>query len=64
MLLMFRCLECSSECRIRGMGKGGSLSLGQECLSCSNYRLWTSRQAEKPREEVCFLEQEESSDAC
>ncbi|KAK2825604.1 hypothetical protein Q7C36_019531 [Tachysurus vachellii] len=51
-LLMFRCLECSSECRIRGIGKGGSLSLGQECLSCSNYRLWTSRQAEKPKEKV------------
>ncbi|XP_053338836.1 zinc finger and SCAN domain-containing protein 12-like isoform X2 [Clarias gariepinus] len=52
LLLMFRCLECSSECRIRGIGKGGSLSLGQECLSCSNYRLWTSRQAEKPKEKV------------
>ncbi|XP_017343165.1 zinc finger protein 28 homolog isoform X1 [Ictalurus punctatus] len=51
-LLMFRCLECSSECRVRGIGKGGSLSLGQECLSCSNYRLWTSRQAEKPKEMV------------
>ncbi|XP_058265909.1 zinc finger protein 135-like isoform X3 [Hemibagrus wyckioides] len=51
-LLMYRCLECSSECRIRGIGKGGSLSLGQECLSCSNYRLWTSRQAEKPKEKV------------
>ncbi|XP_053338500.1 uncharacterized protein LOC128510318 [Clarias gariepinus] len=52
LLLMFRCLECSSECRIRGIGKGGSLSLGQECLSCSNYRLWTSRQAEKPKEKA------------
>ncbi|XP_060793157.1 uncharacterized protein LOC132896388 isoform X2 [Neoarius graeffei] len=51
-LLMFRCLECSSECRIRGIGKGGSLSFGQECLSCSNYRLWTSRQVEKPKEKV------------
>ncbi|XP_046725087.1 zinc finger protein 436-like isoform X2 [Silurus meridionalis] len=51
-LLMFRCLECSSECRLRGIGKGGSLSLGQECLSCSNYRLWSSRQAEKPKEKV------------
>ncbi|XP_076828376.1 uncharacterized protein LOC143474713 isoform X2 [Brachyhypopomus gauderio] len=51
-LLMFRCLECSSECRVRGKGKGGSLSLTQECLICCNYRVWTSQPADVPEEKV------------
>ncbi|XP_026887793.2 zinc finger protein 572-like [Electrophorus electricus] len=51
-LLMFRCLECSSECRVRGKGKGGSLSLRQECLICCNYRVWTSRPADMSKEKV------------
>ncbi|XP_076828380.1 uncharacterized protein LOC143474714 isoform X3 [Brachyhypopomus gauderio] len=54
-LLMFRCLECSSECRVRGKGKGGSLSLTQECLICCNYRVWTSQPADVPEEKVTHM---------
>uniref|UniRef100_A0A3B1JIS3 C2H2-type domain-containing protein n=2 Tax=Astyanax mexicanus TaxID=7994 RepID=A0A3B1JIS3_ASTMX len=50
--LMFRCFECSSECRVRGKGNGGNLLLRQECLICCNYRLWTSQSDQSMKEEV------------
>ncbi|KAI4886526.1 hypothetical protein NFI96_034121 [Prochilodus magdalenae] len=51
-LLMFRCLECSGDCRVQGKGKGGNLSLRQECLTCCNCRVWTAQPAQKPKEKV------------
>ncbi|XP_062871157.1 zinc finger protein 774-like isoform X2 [Trichomycterus rosablanca] len=51
-LLMYRCLECSGPCRIWGLGKGGSLSFGQECVKCSHYRVWTSHPAVQPTQKV------------
>ncbi|XP_072543295.1 uncharacterized protein [Salminus brasiliensis] len=53
--LMFRCLECSSECRVRGKGKGGNLLFRQECLVCCSYRVWTSQSAQMVKEEVASL---------
>ncbi|MCJ8731298.1 hypothetical protein PDJAM_G00197870 [Pangasius djambal] len=50
--LMFRCLECSSECRIRGKGRDGNLTFRQECLICCNYRVWTSEAAGIPNNKV------------
>ncbi|KAK3567983.1 hypothetical protein QTP86_027766 [Hemibagrus guttatus] len=50
--LMFRCLECSSECRIRGKGRSGNLTFRQECLICCNYRVWTSQTADIPNNMV------------
>ncbi|XP_066537059.1 uncharacterized protein [Hoplias malabaricus] len=52
LLRLFRCLECSSECRVRGKGRGGNLSLRQECLICRNYRVWTSQPARKTKHKV------------
>ncbi|XP_037389703.1 zinc finger protein 470-like isoform X5 [Pygocentrus nattereri] len=49
-LLMFRCLECSSECSVQGKGKGGNLSLRQECLICSNCRIWTAQTVQMPND--------------
>ncbi|XP_066502622.1 uncharacterized protein [Hoplias malabaricus] len=43
LLLMFRCLDCSKQCRVWGKGKGGNLTLRQECTYCCNCRVWTSR---------------------
>ncbi|XP_036452701.1 zinc finger protein 470-like isoform X2 [Colossoma macropomum] len=51
-LLMFRCLECSSECSVQGKGKGGNLSLRQECLICSNCRVWTAQTVQMPKDKV------------
>ncbi|XP_060763019.1 zinc finger protein 892-like isoform X2 [Neoarius graeffei] len=50
--MMFHCLECSSECRIRGKGRGENLTFRQECLICCNYRVWTSQAAVLPNNEV------------
>ncbi|XP_060763559.1 zinc finger protein 568-like isoform X2 [Neoarius graeffei] len=50
--LMFCCLECSSECRIRGKGRGQNLTFRQECLICCNYRVWTSQAADLPNNKV------------
>ncbi|XP_062849710.1 zinc finger protein 878-like [Trichomycterus rosablanca] len=52
LILMYRCLECSSECQIQGKGKGGSLTLRQECLICSNCRVWTSQTVCPPKNKV------------
>ncbi|XP_060776231.1 zinc finger protein 502-like [Neoarius graeffei] len=50
--LMFCCLECSSECRIRGKGRGENLTFRQECLICCNYRVWTSQAADISNDKV------------
>ncbi|KAF4088920.1 hypothetical protein AMELA_G00060220 [Ameiurus melas] len=50
--LMFRCLDCSSECRIRGKGRGEDLTFRQECLICCNYRVWTSQVADDQNNKV------------
>ncbi|XP_066529736.1 uncharacterized protein [Hoplias malabaricus] len=58
-LLMFRCLDCSNECRVQGKGKGGNLTIRQECVTCSNCRVWTSKPASTMKNKV---RRERSSD--
>ncbi|XP_066505500.1 zinc finger protein 619-like isoform X2 [Hoplias malabaricus] len=54
-LLMFRCLDCSGECHIQGKGKGGNLSLKQECVNCRHCRLWTSQPAFVTKDKVADM---------